>query len=64
VRVIHALQVAKYAAENLRDPLLVDIISNIVATHHSKLFDNIMRVKQHYLKKSASTMKSCIIKKL
>ena len=40
--VIHALQGAKYATEIIRDPLIVDIIGNIVATHHSGLFDNIM----------------------
>jgi CRISPR-associated endonuclease/helicase Cas3 len=40
--VIHALQGAKYATETIRDPVIVDIISNIVATHHSGLFDNIM----------------------
>lgn len=40
--VIHALQGAKYAMENIRDPIIVDIIGNIVATHHNGLFDNIV----------------------
>ena len=40
--VIHALQGAKYASEIIGDPVIADIISNIVATHHNGLFDNII----------------------
>lgn len=39
--VIHALQGAKFAAERIKDPLISDIIGNIVATHHGGLFDSI-----------------------
>jgi CRISPR-associated endonuclease/helicase Cas3 len=39
--VIHALQGAKFAAEKIRDPVIADIIGNVIATHHGGLFDNI-----------------------
>ena len=39
--VIHALQGAKYVAEAINDPVIVDIIGNIVASHHGELYDNI-----------------------
>lgn len=37
--VIHALQGAKFAAEIIKDPVIADIIGNVIATHHSGLFD-------------------------
>ncbi|GAB6905167.1 CRISPR-associated helicase cas3 [Desulfosarcina cetonica] len=37
--VIHALQGAKFAAEKIKDPVIADIIGNIIATHHGGLFD-------------------------
>jgi CRISPR-associated endonuclease/helicase Cas3 len=39
--VIHALQGAKFAAERIKNPLLADIIGNVIATHHGGLFDSI-----------------------
>jgi len=39
--VIHALQGAKYVADIIIDPLISDIIGNIIATHHGALFDSI-----------------------
>jgi len=39
--VVHALQGAKYAAENISDLKIADIIGNIVASHHGELLDNI-----------------------
>lgn len=39
--VIHALQGAKYTAEGIEDPVIADIIGNVIATHHSGLFDNV-----------------------
>ena len=39
--VIHALQGAKFAAETIKDPVIADIIGNVIATHHSGLFDSI-----------------------
>ena len=39
--VIHALQGAKFAAEVIREPVIADIIGNIIATHHGGLFDNV-----------------------
>lgn len=39
--VIHALQGAKFAEENVKDYVLADIVGNIIATHHGGLFDNI-----------------------
>ena len=39
--VIHSLQGAKYITESLKDSVLVDIIGNIIASHHGGLFDNI-----------------------
>jgi CRISPR-associated endonuclease/helicase Cas3 len=39
--VIHALQGAKFAAKNIQNPVIADIIGNIIATHHSGLFDSI-----------------------
>ncbi len=39
--VIHALQGAKFAEEMIKDPVVADIIGNIIATHHGGLFDNI-----------------------
>jgi len=39
--VIHALQGAKYVAEAINDPVIVDIIGNIIASHHGELYDNI-----------------------
>jgi len=40
--VIHALQGAKFAKENIKDTVIADIIGNVVATHHGGLFDNII----------------------
>lgn len=37
--VIHALQGAKFVLDSKADPMLVDIIGNVVAAHHSGLFD-------------------------
>ena len=39
--VIHALQGAKFAAERIKDPVIADIIGNVIATHHGGLFDSI-----------------------
>lgn len=39
--VIHSLQGAKYITESLKDSVIVDIIGNIIASHHGGLFDNI-----------------------
>ena len=39
--VIHALQGAKFAEENISDYVIADIIGNVIATHHGGLFDNI-----------------------
>ena len=39
--VIHAMQGAKFAAEAVKDPVIADIIGNVIATHHGGLFDNI-----------------------
>lgn len=39
--VIHALQGAKFAEESIKDPVIADMIGNIVASHHGGLFDNI-----------------------
>ncbi|MFA5260489.1 MAG: CRISPR-associated helicase Cas3' [Candidatus Omnitrophota bacterium] len=39
--VIHALQGAKFALENIKDSVVADIIGNVIATHHGGLFDNI-----------------------
>lgn len=39
--VIHALQGAKFAEERIKDPVIADIIGNIIATHHGRLFDSI-----------------------
>lgn len=39
--VIHAFQGAKFAAEALKDPVIADIVGNVIATHHGGLFDNI-----------------------
>ncbi len=39
--VIHAFQGAKFAAEMVKDPVICDIIGNVIATHHGGLFDNI-----------------------
>ncbi len=39
--VIHALQGAKFIAESVKDPVIMDIIGNIIASHHGGLFDNI-----------------------
>ena len=39
--VIHALQGARFAAEKIKDPLIADIIGNVIATHHNGLFDDI-----------------------
>lgn len=39
--VIHALQGAKFAEENINDYVIADIIGNVIATHHGGLFDNI-----------------------
>jgi CRISPR-associated endonuclease/helicase Cas3 len=39
--IIHALQGAKYIDENINDPVISDIIGNVIASHHGGLFDNI-----------------------
>jgi CRISPR-associated endonuclease/helicase Cas3 len=39
--VIHALQGAKFAAENFADAVVADIVGNVIATHHGGLFDTI-----------------------
>jgi len=39
--VIHALQGAKFAAEKIKDPVISDIIGNIIASHHGGLLDSI-----------------------
>ncbi|MBN1128183.1 MAG: CRISPR-associated helicase Cas3' [Chitinispirillaceae bacterium] len=39
--IIHALQGAKFAAENISDAVVADIVGNVIATHHSGLFDTI-----------------------
>lgn len=39
--VTHALQGAKLVAERIKDPVIADIIGNIIATHHGGLFDSI-----------------------
>jgi len=39
--VIHALQGAKFVEEKIKDPVIADMIGNIIATHHGGLFDNI-----------------------
>jgi len=39
--VIHALQGAKFAEETIKEPVIADMIGNIVASHHGGLFDNI-----------------------
>jgi CRISPR-associated endonuclease/helicase Cas3 len=39
--VIHALQGAKYAATKVNDPVVADILGNVIATHHNGLFDTI-----------------------
>ncbi len=39
--VIHAFQGAKLAAETIKNPIISDMVSNIIATHHGGLFDNI-----------------------
>ena len=39
--VIHALQGAKFADETISDLVISDIIGNVIASHHSGLFDNI-----------------------
>jgi len=39
--VIHALQGAKFVAERIKNPLITDIIGNVIATHHGGLFDSI-----------------------
>jgi len=40
--VIHALQGAKYAAEKINDAAIVDIVGNVIASHHNSLFDSII----------------------
>jgi len=35
--VIHALQGAKYISETIKDSIIVDIIGNVIATHHNGL---------------------------
>ena len=39
--VIHALQGAKFVGEKIKNPVIADIIGNIIATHHGELFDSI-----------------------
>ena len=39
--VIHALQGAKFVTEKIKNPVIADIIGNIIATHHGGLFDSI-----------------------
>jgi len=39
--VIHALQGAKFAAENISDAVIADIVGNVIATHHGGLFNTI-----------------------
>ncbi len=39
--VIHAIQGAKFALERIKDPVVADIIGNVIATHHGRLFDSI-----------------------
>ena len=50
--VIHALQGAKFVQENIKDPVIADIIGNIIATHHGGLFDNITDGKKTLLLKT------------
>lgn len=37
--VIHAFQGAKYVLDNVREPLVADILSNPIAAHHGGLYD-------------------------
>lgn len=39
--VIHALQGAKYVIEMLKDPVMADVVGNVIASHHGALFDSI-----------------------
>jgi len=39
--VIHALQGAKFVEEKIKDPVIADMVGNIIATHHGGLFDNL-----------------------
>lgn len=39
--VIHALQGAKYVKKAVKDYVIVDIIGNVIASHHGGLFDDI-----------------------
>lgn len=39
--VIHALQGAKFAAKEVNNPVVADIIGNVIAAHHNGLFDAI-----------------------
>ncbi|MFH2058776.1 MAG: CRISPR-associated helicase Cas3' [Pseudomonadota bacterium] len=39
--VIHALQGAKFVTEKIKEPVIADLIGNVIATHHGGLFDSI-----------------------
>ena len=39
--VIHALQGAKYFSDRVKDPVLADIVGNVIASHHGGLLNSI-----------------------